>query len=285
MGRILSLLPLHNSSFASLPPHFKVEVSPEDKEQIRIINQKNDAVIESLDSVMKEQQELTNLIPLSAASSGMVVGQKQLENLRQDIRSIIRECFTEQTVQEDLNPSVTNSSRQLLAEGYTLYTWGGKHRHCPEDMVLNFKDSNLSFIWALWWAGIIFSDGNQSRPFRSLLTGSHHCDLIDAYKHRREPHNQAQKLISQTKKVMMWFESLMNEATKARLEDLHPINQKHELELTTSSALTELWPTAKELLNKVVRKRKKPGSVPTRNWDLSRCTLGTVYERLCILLS
>merc|ERR1711920_822182 len=135
-------------------------------------------VAESQQSMSADQSKLVELIPLSAAASGMIAGDQQLRNLEsrltenmfQAIQNLNRNPDTEKGAQTNKN----------VSEG-TRFRWGDRVSVIPKDFEVPRK-MKLVETWRLWWQGYFVSDTEvRVPPFRELFL--HYAqDIRDAYR-------------------------------------------------------------------------------------------------------
>jgi hypothetical protein len=105
----------------------------------------------------------SSLLSLSAAASGMMVGERQLGSLKEFIDASIRNAFQSSTSSIGMSECGIQRPRD-----YQFFSWGGKMRHVPAGFNLVRPGSTLAEIWDLWWLGDL-SPESPVRPFRQIL--------------------------------------------------------------------------------------------------------------------
>lgn len=114
---------------------------------------------ETLSVLLNEQEKLTELIPLSAAASGMMVGERQIGEIQKEIQKGFLHLRTE--LQNDTNIAESPNRRT------GGFHWGGKFRIIPKDFILNCSYKNTSYFWNVWWNESYDSEGKCIPPYRN----------------------------------------------------------------------------------------------------------------------
>jgi hypothetical protein len=174
---------------------------------------------EKLDQISNEQCKLSELIPLSAAASGMIVGEVQMRKFETQVQRTIIEAI------RHANETISTSEEtkmELRENGFQLFLWGGKYRYVPPDFEIStLSDVPICVLWNKWFLGSVQNE-IRIRPLK-ILFSRHRQDINDVCRHQDMTANQVKQVgraITETCKVMKFFESLHSEA--ASLHHLDP---------------------------------------------------------------
>lgn len=219
----------------------------------------------------KEMLKLVELIPLSAAASGMMVGERQLHALHDSLQESIRVGFANLSSQHlSQLPVEIEESKEQSFDG-RVWTWGGKHRFIPESFPMESLAAGMEVQWAMWWLGVQLPENNiRSRPLRVILV-KHRQDLVDLVRLKlndRKKTQQMSRTISEICHVMNWLNTL---------KECDTIESEDQL---TQNWLT-LWPKAQAILSSL--RRNDNGNVQAakrRKHDDSRIGIRSVYQKL-----
>jgi hypothetical protein len=102
-------------------------------------------------SIMQaDQEKLVELIPLSAAASGMLCGERQLTEQTSRIRETVAD-----SVREALDNSVLPRPQPMQdinnVLGYPRFHWGGRIRHVPSKFRYDYRGVGRQTVWIHWF--------------------------------------------------------------------------------------------------------------------------------------
>jgi hypothetical protein len=248
-------------------------------QKIQSITEYLDDQKESLTKLMVDQQMLADLIPLSAAASGMMVGQRQLDELKHSLSECVRNAVL------NSYPSVLEEERkEIQFDGYEMFSWNGKLRGIPESFKLHVGNQvPVPSCWLYWWTGQVI-DSVYILPFKVLFQ-KYRQDVIAANELHGIKRSVTSRSITEFVKVMEWITTL-DEDCKS-LENYNALlslrkcdNGAFIKELNT--AWSKCWRKAEsELLN--VTRTQGGASSKRRKHDLSKLGIRSIYERICML--
>ena len=232
-----------------------------------------------------EQEKLSALIPLSAAASGTIAGERQLQILEQRVADKV---VDELQKRGGLAPS----DQHVRAEGtgaerhgrFLLHSWGGKLRGVPVSFSLD-RACKLTTLWRKWWIG----EPGNCMPYR-IVFASYKSDMQAALEFENEDD-------ANLKKKKQILRATMNEHTKvmehitsfASSEHLTALHGYNAADLRTKVAFQEeiqltwnaLWPKYEQQVGfaavwRGVTQGGKSGK--RRQHDLKRTTVRTAYR-------
>jgi hypothetical protein len=134
-----------------------------------------------LAQIIQDQEKLSELIPLSAAGSGMMIGTQQLHNLLHDISDVIRQ---ELSNKENHTIPTSDSGNSVFQAQRILktWTWGGRLANLvPQSFRL---DRNQIDVRRLWWMVDLETDNGWIHPLKEIIIKRKL--ILDAYKFRNE---------------------------------------------------------------------------------------------------
>jgi len=140
-----------------------IPVSVKLLEKQHVLEQSIEKIVGMLQHIGFEQERISEVLSLSAAASGMMVGERQLGSLKEFIDASIRNAFQSSTSSIGMSECGLQRPRD-----YQFFSWGGKMRHVPARFKLVRPGSTLAEIWDLWWLGDL-SPESPVRPFRQIL--------------------------------------------------------------------------------------------------------------------
>ena len=228
----------------------------------------------------QEQTKLSELIPLSAAESGMVIGTRQLDNLRSHLETCIHDSFRNASITGNNNDEVEFSN---TSNKFDLFTWKGKMRSVPMSFELIRIRSKPIDIWRKWWIGS-YDNSKRIRPYRILLN-RHKNDIVEAYKARGQSTSSLSKTMCEMRAVMSFFECQARKSSPEihqRLTSLEErkINDPVQLEEYVSEVWRAAWSTGLPQLQSISTCRRTVTTSKRRKHDLSRCGIRALYERV-----
>jgi hypothetical protein len=256
--------------------------------KLEIQEQKIASLQSIIDRIAVDQSKLVELVPLSAAASGMMCGEAQLNALKNALTAEISSGFERlnATAQSSDTPTAEEDTK-LSNDGYPVYNWSGKFRFIPKTYMQDFDQSQqMQMLWRNWWCGTLHHD-EPIRPLRQILQ-KHRDDVLEAfYFNLKEEFTQKrratiQKYLTEMVFVMKWFEAIWREKCgELKLDSLNPRTNLNDLETQSIECWKIVWPAAEAILNSVCRSRKGQSTErKRRKHDLSTCGYRTLCERM-----
>lgn len=229
-----------------------------------------------LKDIADKQDELTELIPLSAAASGNLAGERQLQRLQEDIAQAVVDRLGSANTRaagEEGVPTTTG----LQNGGYPNFMWGGKIRGVPNNFSLN-RGEKLHVVWRKWWGG----DGN-TMPYRIILSKWRE-DIVDAATLRGEggKKKQVRAAINEQRQVMAYLTKLLPSVDVDVLEDMNAcaVSTMAEFQAKVADAWGNVYPKLVDAIgfNCAWRSESGGGSTKRRKHDISRTSVRTIYR-------
>jgi hypothetical protein len=202
------------------------------------------AIQDEVLQLREEQKKLTDLIPLSAAASGMIAGEKQLHNLKDAIVTGIVEAMKEGSISLSAahaeSQSMERETARRSGSASTLnrqyYYWGGKHRAIPETFRMHRDGLQIREAWRLWWCGTTMTT-SRIPPYR-LIANEFAVDIVDICRHigeRSEPYIRA---FSELNRVMKFVEQF---GENIACDTIHDLRRTLRFSDPTEAEATLLW--------------------------------------------
>ena len=119
----------------------------------QIIPQLKEIMLDGIITLRSEQEKLSKLAPLSAAASGMMCGEAQLNTLKRALTEAIASGFRNLHQEQVFAPiSESDSPNNVEEDGFPLYMWGGKFRYIPESYIQDLDQRQpVLVLWKRWW--------------------------------------------------------------------------------------------------------------------------------------
>jgi hypothetical protein len=220
-------------------------------------------------SIASGQEKLAELIPLSAASSGMMVGERQLQSLE----SMLCEVIDQRMRMGSMKPchaQETNLGTYSFFWISTLYL-GRKVTSSARD-ILTSKHAVSHEIWRLWFLGPVH-ESVVLKPLCKLIT-DHRDSLLHLSTSQGFNPRRASRPLSEIKLVITWLFALVPSLLATTILDLSPLQDCLELERRVEESWAIAWEKALEIFSTM--------RLIQRRHDSSRVTIRirTVYEYL-----
>lgn len=256
--------------------------------QEALLKDLNEKVTSGFNQIQSEQSKLSELIPLSAAASGMMCGTGQLLSLRQALSEEISNGFSRLNANsaDVSNAELPSNVNDTGEDGYPMYMWGGKFRFISETYIQDLDQcQQITLLWKRWWCGSVHEE-SRTRPLKLILR-SYRDDLISAYAKKlgndfdAKKKKNLQKQLSEISFVLSWLERIYEDNAEKTLDTLSPLNNSLELAKEVSECWKAIWPVAEERLSSFPRARKDQNPArKRRKHDLSTCGYRTIYEKI-----
>jgi len=146
-----------------------------------------------------EQEKLTELIPLSAAASGMMCGERQLRELESRLGDHLVQTLTLKNVRGQQLLS-DNSSRDHESLDTTFHWDDETARAVPEDFVIMRKGAKLADVWNVWWKG--YWVGDKKVMCYRILFQSNVEDMKAVYRKRGQSLETCRRAIREIEEVL-----------------------------------------------------------------------------------